>query len=74
MSNYIAQCPQCGAYCAAVVNDAAHKQDVAREVAGYVKRGLLITAVDDDFVREHFARCTCKARGEGDARQLELGI
>lgn len=59
--SYIAQCPKCGAYCEAVIDDPAHAKLTAKSIVKMIKSGLLVTHVDTEFVRNNFSGCTCKA-------------
>lgn len=69
--NYVGQCPKCGAYCMAVVDDPAHAKDTVRSVSTMIKEGLAVTRVDDAFVREHFSGCTCNSKAEKQQKLFE---
>jgi hypothetical protein len=51
---------ECGCIVAAFVDNPEHKKDIAREIAKWIKDGLTIERVTDDYVRENFKRCTHK--------------
>lgn len=66
--NYIGQCPKCGAYCVATVDDPQYAKDTATSVANMIKNGLTVTRVDSDFVRANFSGCTCHKQAKQSAQ------
>ncbi len=44
----------CGCVVCAVVDDPTRTKDTAKHLASWVKAGLTIERVDNDYVREHF--------------------
>jgi hypothetical protein len=56
--SYVAR-KSCGCMVAAVVDDAAHKRDVAREMAAWVRDGLTVERVTHDVVRAEFVGRKC---------------
>lgn len=70
--DYVGQCPTCGAYCAAVVDDPKYAKDTARSVSKMIQQGLTVTRVDADFVRANFGACTChKKQANGQMSLFE---
>jgi hypothetical protein len=72
--NYIGQCPQCSAYCVVVVDDPDDAKFTGQTVANMIKDGLMVTRVDNDFVRANFGHCDCKSKPKKKSAQMELGI
>ena len=48
---------QCGCIVVAMVDDSSYKKDMAREISKWIKEGLKIERVTDDYVRENFKHC-----------------
>ena len=70
--DYIGQCPKCGAYCMAVVDDPEYAKDTAKAVSKMIQQGLTVTRVDSEFVRANFSGCTChKAKQSNQMRLFE---
>jgi hypothetical protein len=58
--SYVAQCPECGAYCCAQVDIPSLAKDTAKNIAAWIRDGLIITRVEHEFVRQNFSICKCK--------------
>lgn len=56
--SYVAR-KACGCMVGATVDDPAHKKDVAREIAEWVREGLTIERVTHDVVRKEFMGSKC---------------
>lgn len=60
----------CGCVCAAIVDDPAHKKEVAEDIADWIKSGLTIDRVSVEYVRENFVGWACPH----EPKQLTLPI
>ena len=50
----------CGCLVAAMVDDPEHKKDIAKEIAKWIRDGLIIERVTTEYVRENFKYCSHK--------------
>ncbi len=50
----------CGCVVAAVTADWP-KEELAQELGEWIREGLTVELVDDQYVREHFTECHCTA-------------
>lgn len=58
---YVARCA-CGAVVAAVIDDPNYRRDTAREVAAWIRGGLVVERMTVDEAREQWRPCTCEAQ------------
>lgn len=58
---YIVRCTKCHGMIAAVMDDPDHKEDTAKEVAGYIEAGFEVSRVKNEDVRV-MEWCKCKPR------------
>lgn len=65
---YVGCCPKCGNACAASVDDKLNAPYVRRDVAQFMKQGLILERKTVQWVRENFKGCDCKRA----AKQGEL--
>ena len=56
MMSYVGR-KTCGCIVAAIIDDPDHRKEVAKEIAAWIKDGLTVERVTNDYVREHFRRC-----------------
>ena len=59
---YIGRCPKCNSPCAATVDDPKYTTHVRRDVAQFMKEGLVIERQTVKWVRENFESCTCEKK------------
>lgn len=59
MMSYIGKCKDCGNVVAAVVDEPGREKETAKDVAEFIKDGLLIERVSAEYVRKNFSYCEC---------------
>lgn len=57
---YVGKCKGCGAILAATDAEKQNAEQVAEDVAQFVREGLLVESSTDDTVRLSFGGCTCR--------------
>ena len=68
---------KCGCVVAAVVDNPDHAKDVAKDVAGFIRKGLSIERVSIEKARVRLNRCECgeeAATETARSGQMELEI
>ena len=58
--SYIGKCQFCGNCQAAIIDDAQHKLEVAREISRWIRAGLTAERVESEWVRTTGQFCKCK--------------
>jgi len=80
--SYIGRCPGCQSIVAAVVAEwpadwgtepKGHRTEVAKDVAGFIKDGLLIEQVDSEVVRTQVWGCKCPKAQANKSLQSDTG-
>lgn len=68
--SYIGRCKGCGRIVAAVLDNPDHAKSVAKDVASFIRDGLIVERVESQVVRDLFQSCACRRKPESD--QLSL--
>ena len=71
---YVGRCRGCNQVVAAVVADMPDypPKEVARDVAGFIREGLVVEKMDTEQVRTTFHRCTCPKSKMPKELELDL--
>lgn len=71
---YVGRCRGCNQVVAAVVADDPNypRKEVARDVAGFIREGLILEKMDTEQVRVQFQRCICPKSKMPKELELDL--
>ena len=68
--SYVGKCKKCGNILAAVVDIPGREKETGKDVAGFIKDGLIIERHTVEHVRANFNYCDC--RNKPDTSQISI--